>query len=513
MTTVSTTLELPDAAQRNALHRLLSRALKWLVLVSVLVPFPIYEATHLQSLSNATSWLHLQVGNWIISHHTVPHFGILSQSSDSPWSDPNWGLQVVLAAASHLLGMRAIPVVVMVLQLLFAVALFILAGGRRGNFWVAIVVSLWAQIASNNSLPPVLCSAILFSLEIFLLLRNRTAGQLKLLYWIPLLILLWVNLDWRFIFGIAIFWLFCLANVSEHFLKNRSPSISREEYTLLSIVASLIYVASLASPTLTHSYRVALQNLLGPSLFAKSLVTDLQAFREPQHYLLMALAMFAFLLLGRRHLRDFFQVSLLVFGISLGFALGSEAWIIAVASVGVIGEFFTRADNRSQPFEQLSATVFRSAVAIAGITVLVAMFRIPSRPDTLLKVMAYTLPVQACDFVRENHLPGPIYNELEWGDFLVWYLPEYPVAIDDRYELYGDRRTRSYYQVTRSQANPSSDPALTVANTILLSTRDGVIWSLDAFPNREEILHLSFPGFREVYRDDLAVVLSRTAVR
>jgi hypothetical protein len=516
MTTVSTTLKLPDAVQFNSVHRLLRMpALQCAVLVVLLVSASIIEATQLQSLGNATSWLHLQAGNWIIAHHAVPYSGILSQSSDLPWADPNWGLQVALAALSRVIGIRAIPVVVMVFRLLFALATFILAGGiaggRRGNFWLAVLISLWAQMAVSSSSPPAAsCSAILFSLEVYLLLRSRASGRPKLLYWIPFLILIWVNLDWRFVLGVIAFCLFCGASAIETSLQNRNGHLGpRGEPALLGWVAGLTCLASLVSPNSYHSYVTAWQSLFGASLLRNSLATASLTFREPQHYLLMALVMCAFLFLGRRHARDLFQVLLLAGSLSLGFALGSEVWITAVTSVAVMGEFVSRADAQAEPSLQISVTAFRLAVAMAAVVLLIAATRIPPSPESLLKVMANRLPVRACDFVRKNHLPEPIYNEMEWGGFLAWYLPEYPVAIDDRYELYGETRTGSYYEVTRGQAKSSSDPTLAAANTILLSTRDSIVWSPDMFPNREEIFRLSFPGSHEVYRDDLAVVLTK----
>lgn len=516
MTTVSTTLKLPEAVQLNSVHRLLRMpALQCAVLVVLLASASVIEATHLQSLGNATSWLQLLAGNWIIARRAVPHSGILSLSSNLLWADPNWGLQLLLAALSRLIGMRAIPVLVMVFRLLFALATFILAGGlaggRRGNFWMAILISMCVQIAlPNSSLPAILCSAVLFSLELFVLVRSRTSGQAKLLYWIPLLILLWVNLDWRFALGIAVFCVFCATSAIESWLQSRNWHVdSAGKPALLGWVAGLTGIASLASPNSYHSYVTAWQNLFGTSLVMNSLAKASLTFREPQHYVLMALAMCAFLLLGRRRGRDLFQLLLLTASVGLGFALGDEGWIIAVASVAVIGEFVARDDAQAGPPAKISVTAFRLAVGMAVIVLLIAGARISSSPESLLNGMADRLPVRASDFVRKNRLPGPIYNELEWGGFVAWYLPEYPVAIDDRYELYGEERTGTYYAVTKGLVKSSVDATLIGANTIVLNISDGIFRNPEMFPNREEIFRLAFPGFHEVYRDDLAVVLTR----
>jgi hypothetical protein len=503
-------------AQIQSRSRLPMQALACLVLIAILAGPSVSEALRLDSLGYSSSWLQLQVGNWIILHRAVPHLGIFSRSQDLSWADPNWGVQVVLAILYRVVGMRALPVSVMILRFLFAIATFVLANARRGNFWLALGITLWAQVGllGSSFSPIILCSAILFALELILLLGARQFGGQKLLFWIPVLILVWANVDWRFVFGLAILILFCLISAIEphlqeqnwYFGERKIPALPRP---LLGMVAGAAGLASLVSPSSYHSYGTAWQNLFGASPLENSLVMKSLTFREPQHYLLAFLAMGAILLLGRLRARDLFPVLLLACAICLGFALGTEAWVVAVASVAVIGEFYSRADGDMDEPARTSIIVFGTGVAIAAIVLILAAARIPSSREALLRAMATHFPVPACDFIRDSHLPGPIYNQIEWGGFLAWYLPEYPVAIDDRYELYGETKTARYYRVTRGMVAPSSDSALTSANTILFSTDNGLIRGIEMFANPENMFQRTFPGFRQVYRDDVAVVLTR----
>lgn len=490
--------------------------LQCVVLAAVLASASVIEAGQLGSLGNANSWLQLQAGNWIIAHRAVPQSGIFSESSDLPWADPNWGLQTALAVLYRGIGIRAIPVGVMVLRMLFALAVFVLAGGR-GNFWRAVVISVWAQAAwvgassSAAGAPNILCSASLLAAELVLILRSRIPGRQKLLYWIPPLLCLWANLDWHFVIGVAVLCLYCAASAIEPYLHWHfgSPDRPALPLSLLGLVAAIGCVASVVSPSSYHSYATAWQNLFGASPLYVSLAMKALTFREAPHYLLMFLAMCAFLLLGRQQARDLFLLLLLAGGVCLGFALGVEIWIVAVTSVAVIGDYFSGAyENAAKP-ERMSGIVLGAGAAMAAIVLIIAAARIPSNSATLLNVTANSLPVRACDFIRSNNLPRPVYNRLEWGGFVAWYLPEYPVSIDERYELYGETRTASYYKVTGGVDKPSSDPAFASANTILLSPGDSLIRNPDMFPNPEEVFRFSLPGFREVYRDDLAVVLTK----
>jgi hypothetical protein len=233
-------------------------------------------------------------------------------------------------------------------------------------------------------------------------------------------------------------------------------------------------------------------------------------FHSPEHYLLVLLAMFAFFALGRRHAKDLFKLLLLAVSVSIGFAYQREAWTIVVASVAIVGDVFfpTKGSSGGNPSHSPQWSLWPAA-AIVLIVFGLSVSHIPSRMETLLDVIAQKLPVRACDFIRQNHLPAPIFNELSWGDFLIWYLPEYPVSIDDRNELYGEENVTLYDQVTTAKLRSSQDPAFASASTILLATGNGLLLAPQMFPNPEVVFRAAFPGFKVVYRDDLAVVLSK----
>lgn len=46
------------------------------------------------------------------------------------------------------------------------------------------------------------------------------------------------------------------------------------------------------------------------------------------------------------------------------------------------------------------------------------------------------LPVEAVKFLKNHPLPGPLFHDYRWGGYLIWHLPEAPVFIDGRAEVY-----------------------------------------------------------------------------
>jgi hypothetical protein len=79
---------------------------------------------------------------------------------------------------------------------------------------------------------------------------------------------------------------------------------------------------------------------------------------------------------------------------------------------------------------------------------------------------------------------------------LIWYLPNYPVAVDGRTDLYGDEIEMMMYKSV--SGDYASDPYLKEARLVLLRRETPLATMLTADPR-----------FRLVYADRLAVVLAR----
>ena len=109
-----------------------------------------------------------------------------------------------------------------------------------------------------------------------------------------------------------------------------------------------------------------------------------------------------------------------------------------------------------------------------------------------------SFPVRATDFIRQNRLPQPLFNSYFWGGFLTWALPDYPVVIDGRLDLYGDSVNIPYFELTWAKIRLESHPDFAQAQTILLEADSPIAQALATLPN-----------FRVVYRDEQAVVLVR----
>jgi len=113
----------------------------------------------------------------------------------------------------------------------------------------------------------------------------------------------------------------------------------------------------------------------------------------------------------------------------------------------------------------------------------------------LAKVVELHFPAEAVKFIRSSQLAGPLYNSLDWGGYLIWSLPELPVAMDGRTNLHGDQRIARSLATWNGSTAWEKDPELLQARLIIAETSKPLTY-----------LMRSDRRYRLVYEDNTAAV-------
>lgn len=459
----------------------------------------------LSSIAGADLWWHLQTGLEILRTHSLPHTGWFSQSAAQPWIASSWLYDVKVAIWYQWLGIRFLPLLASFAKLALGIALFVLAGGTRGRFWLALALSLVAQyLLFQMPALPVFWSVLSLAIELILLSEFRYSGRVHWLYFLPFLFLVWANVDFHFVYGVIALLLFAAVGMVQHWGRAEaigwlvSTTTETGGKTLLAVAAASI-AATFITPYGWGSYGVFWANV---SNAANAYFPDYLSlrFRGTQDYVLMLLAMAAFLSLGMRRSRELFQVALLVLCTGAAFHSQRDSWLLVLAAVAMIGNPIPEeAPTRELAVpRQAPPATFPLATGISLLILLVFLtIDMPSR-DALLAKLAERYPVAAADYIRANHLPAPLFNSYPWGGFLSWYLPDRPVAIDGRTDLYGPDFNVHYAKVMNFEEHYSTFPPLSEAATILLERNSHMAIAL-----------ATVPGYKTAYSDNVAVVLVR----
>jgi hypothetical protein len=202
-----------------------------------------------------------------------------------------------------------------------------------------------------------------------------------------------------------------------------------------------------------------------------------------------------FYALGGQKKIDLFKFALLVICSVVAFRTARDAWFLCIPAAACLADIPVAENRRERP-----ETPFELAgtFAIAALVMLLLARETEFTKRGLDRAMTGWFPVHAANFLHRNPQPGPLYNTFDWGGFLMWYLPQYPVAVDGRNDLYGDELDERFFRTQSGDVSYKTDPALNEAGVILLRKRDGLVSSLALDPN-----------FQKIYEDELAVVFVR----
>lgn len=460
----------------------------------------VLRQTCLTSITNGDFWWHLRVGLGILDTHALPHSGLYSQASALPWIATSWLYDLLVAIGYRVIGLRVVLLTAIMFRLTMAVLLFLLAGGLRGRFLSALLLSAIGQYVLSGLQPlPMYCSVFALCLELLVLLETKRTGSTRHLYILPFLFLLWANLDVQFVYGVIALVLFLASYAIDIWVAHATAqTVERTSASALSQIAIVSAVCAAVTTVTPYGWKPYQAFFSRVASSANRYFPEYQSlrFRTPPDYVLLLLVMAAFLALGMRRSRDLFQIGLLVSGTALAFRAQGNVWVATIVAVAVLANALpdpTPVAARTHARRLLTAT------ALGGAVLLIAMARYgPANDAAVLAKIGAGFPVAAAEQVREQRLPQPLFNTYEWGGFLAWYLPEYPVAIDGRSELYGAAFNVEYAKVMNADAHYSTFSAFNQARTILLE-RNSLMGK--ALP--------SVPGFKVAYADNIAVVLLR----
>ena len=506
-------------------------------------------------------WWHLKVGDWIVDHLAVPHTGILSRTAaNRPWVAYSWGYEVLLSRAYAWFGLVGLGVFGTVLTLAVTYSIYWMLRRLAGEFWMALVLTwivCWSFLF-NATPRPLFFSIALFAVTLSLLFEAHRTGRIETLYWLPVLFLVWANIHIQFIYGLFVVGLFVGVKVVQHvaraFLPASSPIAQallaapddeggpeglRRVATLVAILAACV-LATLLGPYSYHPYLVVLE--YSKAKFAYSVIIELQplGFRHYSQFLELFLTAAGFFAVGwqareqkalplpantvqpdvstaqwrENTLRlDLFKLALMTVGSVVAFRTMRDAWFVCLPAAACIADAIRAyaEDHREHPVartvsaERSFAETFKErwleglgvAAAVSLMLVLIANTE-DFNQRGLDRAISGGYPVNAINFLRRHPVPGPIYNNLNWGGFLMWYMPNDPVAIDGRNDLYGDQLDKIFFDSQNAEDSYKTDPYLNEAGVVLL----------DSHLPLAQVLTID-PRFQLVYHDEIATVFAR----
>jgi hypothetical protein len=452
---------------------------------------PALLCLHSSVVADPDVWWHISSGQWIVQHGAFPHAEPFARdAAGEHWEAYSWLFEVLALRLYQGLGLTGFVVYSAAMVLAITAAFYRMINRLQGDFAIALLLSYAASLCLMNLWTPRswMFTILFFVLEVDILMHARKTGKTGELYWLPLIFCLWANTHIQFAVGGVVLALAMAETVAGHWwsaIETRIPMVR------MGIISVACLLATMVNPYGWRIYEVAhsLTSLHG----ILDQVGEFRAmsFRDMTEFGVLFFALAAAAVLARAKRLQVFEIVLLVFAVMISFRSQRDVWMLVTVASAIVAAGLKKNDANPLRVPGWAAPL----VLIGAGLVLFAGFRLEHVDNDLLSAqLAGGYPVRAVEFIKQKGLPGPLYNDFNWGGYLIWDL-RVPVTMDGRVSVYGEDRIARSIGTWGGAKDWASDAELQTANLVIGPVNQPLT----------QLLRTS-PQFELAYEDKVAVV-------
>ena len=476
--------------------------------------------------ADTDTWWHLKSGQLMWEGGQILRADPFSHTvQGQPWINHGWLVQILLWPLYAVSGLAGLAVL---LAALVTVSFALVYTQCDGKPFVAAFVTLIGAVASSViwAVRPQIVSLLLAAIAAFLLDRYKRTGATAWLWPLPLLVALWVNCHGGFVIAFMLMGCYFVGEMLNRFTAPMGPVSASGETRSTRLVPLLIVMmvsipAVLLNPNTIKMFPYAYQTISIGQL--QDFIQEWAApdFHNLQFHPFIWLLLLTLAAMGlSRRRADWTDLALVgLFGYLGLLAVRNIALFALVAppvlsrhSMFVIDDLavstpplsWLAAVTHTQPSRHprralvwLNLLILILVMIGAGTKIGIDLTHLQD-PET----WGQGLPLEAAEYLRDNELPGKMFNSYNWGGYLIWSLyPEKPVFIDGRTDLYALNSTvlGDYSQV--HWVRPGWEDIL---------DRYDIGYVITQRTDLVDTMLAARPGWSVIHWDELAVIYQRT---
>jgi hypothetical protein len=454
-------------------------------------------------LGDAGIGWHIRTGQIVLTSHTVPRVDPFSATSSGmsghPWFAWEWLYDLVVGWLESVAGLNGVVLfTALVIAFTFSWTFRLLLERETDVLTALILLLLSASAAMIHFLARPHVVSWLFTIAWFLALdeSERNRKRTFLLGWLPLLMLVWVNVHGGFLLGFALLaiywasaaWAWCRLEFFSTDFGSRTDFGSKEgqfnrvlqKIEMSRRVRNLSLAGILsAAATLVNPYGFRLHIHIYQYLSNRFLMDHIDEFQSPNFHFVAQKCFAALLLLTLIALavkprqsseNNLSRILVILFAAYAGLYASRNIPTSSLLLTLIIGPWlsgaFERIANRRgaiplSSFKQFLQRMHAIELSLKGhlwpIGVLLITCWAAAHNGKLgdKRLMndhfdAKRFPAAAVNYIKEHDSPGPILSIDSWGGYLIYrFYPDKRVVIDDRHDFYGEQFLKSYLKMVR----------------------------------------------------------------
>jgi hypothetical protein len=398
----------------------------------------------LHPLPAADLWWYLAMGRHIVSTASFPHINSFSYTAPTyPMIDHEWIAELLfyfLYCSGGFLFLYTFKSA----MIAAAVLMFFLLSRRKGasvsTASLAVIIAIgFSKGDLFFDIRAYLFTYLFLALFLFLLTAWQDTQKARYLWPLPLFVWAWANSHGAFILSFLLLGCTVISEV----MHNAPALIRKEKRAWKSLMQLAAVTAASLGLALVNPYGLKLIlypfSFMGPSIWRAGLIEWVppDLLHGDLTFLLFFLVLTGLVIYCRKKFNTFELLSYMVFSylalttvrhIAL-FALFSIPFVAVILHTlsRRIDAFFNTLERKVPTLEVLFFFPCLIPLAWYGWS---GFWAVDYQNLSMEKAL---FPRFAMEFIKENRLPGPIYNPYEWGGYMLWKLyPDYRVFIDGR---------------------------------------------------------------------------------
>jgi hypothetical protein len=416
-------------------------------------------------------WWHLRAGEETLQTRQVYRIDTFSSSRvGENWINHSWLSQVIMALMFQWGSFLALSIWVAITAVLSMGLVYL---QMEGHPLLRSAILVLAAIVSSVvwSPRPQIMSLLFLGLLSYILHIYRTRKNWTHLMGIPFLMALWGNLHGGYVLGLIYIGAFLAGEILDRFLlRDIPPALSWRDlgYVLAALIVGILSV--LVNPFGFDMWRLPF-NTIGIETL-QNLINEWsspdfhQAFQQP--LLWMLLGLLGAVSISKRPIRGYQLVPILVFAWAALVArrnFGPFAIVCAPAladqlhhvldhwlgnarkSSPGVHRFLQNAETNKETFNMAGRNLINATLIIlllvAGIIKAIQV----NDPELVLQTESEFFPADAVVWLNDQEMTYKMFNDYNWGGYLIYKLPDQPVFVDGRTDLYGDQILNDYLKV------------------------------------------------------------------
>jgi hypothetical protein len=453
------------------------------------------------------TWWHLNAGKWMIEHGELLRVDQFSYTRlGQPYPAPGWPVQILLYLVYQVGGIGGLNLLT---GFVFTLAFYFVSKSLSGSELLkASALILGAAVSSLHASARPALFTLLFSAIYLWVLEDYRWGHANHLKLLPPLMVAWANCHGLAVIGFGLVGLYALGmtKVEKRGAGLAIANLPKNLYILIPFLLLAACINPYGPALLFYPLQAASVHWEAAQHIQEWQSPDFhRSFVQPFIWLLLLTLAMVGANRKRLALTDFMLVASFAY---LGLysarnvaLFGLAAPIVLTRSAAPLAEAWARLwpKRGTTPKPLLRRVLVYLTLAVltlVGVARVVQMM--PTKANLVeLEKVGMIAPAGALEYIKTEQPVGRLFNSYNWGGYLQWALPEYPLFVDGRADLFQDEIISQWFQVALVQEGWQEVLERWDVRLVLIER---------TWPAAEA---LKLAGWQVVYQDDFSVILKR----